>query len=131
MPLESYTSHTSNARAAQRSLVSNVNSANWLISNPIVRLSVDQLQLIRLAIWKARVRWFDIGLGLLIDMSTLQSIRVRHRCNPDDCFTDMLYGWLCQDDPQPTLQTLVRTLRSSPIHEYYPGLDKELETALS
>ena len=104
---------------------------NIFVTILIVRLSVDQLQCIRLAIWKARVRWCDIGLGLLIDMSTLQSIRIRHRFNPDDCFTEMLYCWLCQDNPQPTLKALVRTLRSPPIHDDFPGLDKELETALS
>ena len=91
---------------------------------------MDQLQRIRLAIWKVRVRWCDIGLGLLIDMSTLQSIGIRHLNNPDDCFTEMLYCWLCQDNPQPTLRALVRTLRSPSIHDDFFGLDKELETAL-
>ena len=41
-------------------------------------------------LFNARTKWFNIGLTLKVDNETLQSIRIRHREDPDKCLLEMI-----------------------------------------
>ena len=41
-------------------------------------------------LFKARTKWFNIGLTLKVDNETLLSISIRHRDDPDKCLLEMI-----------------------------------------
>ncbi|XP_064385685.1 uncharacterized protein LOC135334454 isoform X2 [Halichondria panicea] len=89
-------------------------------------LTVSQLPLLRVCIWRARVEWENIGTALHIDSSILKAIGLRNHYKPEECFTEVLYYWLCQEPP-PTLNVLKKCMMSLSLRESCPRLDEDLE----
>ena len=63
------------------------------------------------------MKWYNIGLKLGTSPSTLDSINVTCRENPDNCVTAMIKEWLNNSNPPPSWTALAEALRS-PIAGY-------------
>jgi len=87
-------------------------------------LSTCHLKRIVHATWKAREKWFDIGIALLNDIPTLNYIRTQYRCDPGECLREVFSHWLSSG--QSTSQVLLSSVKSLPIQENFPDLDLEL-----
>ena len=57
------------------------------------RLTINDLQEVKKALWEARLKWRDLGAEIGVDENTLGSISMTER-NPEDCLRKMLAGWL-------------------------------------
>ena len=64
------------------------------------------------SLWKARTKWFHIGIQLDMEISHLNVIRNKYRDEADFCFTEMLTDWLKRMNPPPTWEALVDALQS-------------------
>ena len=62
------------------------------------------------AVWKARAKWYNIGLGLKIDQGTLDSIKGSNNDDGDQ-LREMLNVWLKRCQPKPAIAVLAETLR--------------------
>ena len=65
-----------------------------------------------MAIWDARSKWYDIGVGLCVSPDTLDVIEENKRGVCDACFREMLKEWLRRPKPHPTWTELAEVLRS-------------------
>ena len=74
-------------------------------------LGPNDLQRVQDTIWKARVRWYNLGLGLGITPDSLDSIETTNTRNSNDCFRAMLTKWL-REHQQPTWSAIAEALRS-------------------
>jgi hypothetical protein len=74
-------------------------------------LTIDDLRTVQRDVWEARTKWYNIGLELDVDFSTLDAIR-RDNYDIDSCFTEMLTMWLKRVNPPPTWSAMVEALRS-------------------
>jgi hypothetical protein len=52
------------------------------------------------AAWAARCKWYDIGVELGLDMSTLDTININCREVMEDCFREALGEWLKNVSPK-------------------------------
>ena len=65
--------------------------------------------------WDVRAEWRNIGLGLGIDVGTLDSIERTNRMVVEDCLYALLKCWLQHDSPKPTRSAMIEVLRSKPL----------------
>ena len=86
-------------------------------------INAKDLGIILKAAWKARVKWYNIGLELCIAPDTLDVIQNDNRDISDRCFREMLKVWLKSETP-PTWTELVKALRSPTVG--YQELAEEL-----
>jgi hypothetical protein len=56
--------------------------------NSLEPLDIRDLYVICSNFWEARIKWYNIGLGLNLEVSDLEAIRQTNRDNVDDCFRD-------------------------------------------
>ena len=79
-------------------------------------------------VWKARAKWYHIGIELGISVHDLNAIKngANHH-DIDNCFTDMLVIWLQQ--PHATWEALANALQSEPVG--YPQLAESIAPASS
>ena len=61
-------------------------------------------------LYSARTKWYNIGLGLHMNSTDLDAIKVKHRDDPDECFRELLSTWLKQRNT--TWDDLVKALKS-------------------
>ena len=88
-------------------------------------LSLDDLGDVKEELYKARTKWYDVGLKLKVLMGTLDSIRVQYY-DPGDQLCEMLKPWLKgAAKSRPKWEVLVEVLRSPLIEE--PNLADHLE----
>jgi hypothetical protein len=66
-------------------------------------------------VWKARSKWYNIGLELGISAGTLDSIEATCQ-NPDKCVTAVIKDWL-KNKPKPSWAAVANALKS-PMVEY-------------
>ena len=64
--------------------------------------------------WDVRAEWRNIGLGLGIDVGTLDSIERTNRMVVEDCLYVLLKHWL-RNNPKPTRSAMVKVLHSKPL----------------
>ena len=74
-------------------------------------LGIKDLASVLKATWKARVKWYNIGLELDMDPGTLDVIK-RDSDSTDERFRAMLGTWLKMVEPKPTWGALAEALRS-------------------
>lgn len=75
-------------------------------------------------LWKARVKWYNLGLGLGINETILKAIQA-HFGDVDSCFREMLSYRLKMADPLSSWEVLVKALAQ-------PSVDcKELASDLA
>ena len=86
-------------------------------------INAKDLGIILKAAWKARVKWYNIGLELRIAPDTLDVIKNDNHDISDRCFCEMLKVWLKSETP-PTWTELVKALRSPTVG--YQELAEEL-----
>ena len=77
---------------------------------------LSHLHIIQNAIYDARPKWYDIGIGLHIDVSTLKTIETKYS-NTKDCLCEVITEWLKAVDPKPTWRALVGVLRTPVVDE--------------
>jgi tripartite motif-containing protein 2/3/tripartite motif-containing protein 71 len=87
-------------------------------------LDIRDLHVICSNFWEARIKWFEIGLGLNLEVSDLEVIQQTNRDNVDKCFMDMLKKWL-RTSPRPTQSNLITILRERTVG--FNQLAEELE----
>ena len=88
-------------------------------------LDIRDLYVILSNFWEARNKWFNIGLGLNLEVSDLEEIRQTNRDHVDDCFRDMLEKWL-RTSLRPTQSNLITVLRERTVG--FNQLAEELES---
>ena len=71
-----------------------------------------------------RAKWYNIGLGLGLDVGTLNSIETEHS-NNSDCLRETLTTWLKAYPPPPTWSKVVDTLRTKTVGEARLATDLE------
>ena len=64
----------------------------------------------------ARTKWYDIGIELKLDVSTLKTIESMYR-NSKDCLREVITEWLKAVHPKPTWRSLVDALRRPVVDE--------------
>ena len=77
---------------------------------------MKDLKQVRGLLFKARDKWYNIGIELEIDVETLNIINNKFD-DPGDKLVHMLQVWLKQFDPQPTWKTLAKALMAEAINE--------------
>ena len=65
--------------------------------------------------WDIRAEWRNIGLGLGINVGTLDSIERTNRMVVKDCFCALLECWLQHDNPKPTRSAMNEVLHFKPL----------------
>ena len=79
-------------------------------------LTIRDLKELREHLFKIRVKWYDIGLELDVDVGTLESIKSCYD-DPKDCLREVLKEWLKSISPPPTRLKLASALSSSAVNE--------------
>jgi len=74
------------------------------------------LSTVRNEIHAARAKWYDIGIELKVDVSTLKSIESMYS-NSKDCLREVITEWLKAVHPKPTWRSLVDALRRPVVDE--------------
>ena len=54
------------------------------------KLTYDDFDVVRNELFKARTKWYEMGLTLKMDNETLRSIEIRHCNDPDKCLEEMI-----------------------------------------
>ena len=82
-------------------------------------------------LWDARAGWFNLGLALGIDHTTLTVIKQDNGNQTESCFTEMLSVWL-KMCPPPTWETLIAKLKARSVgkRKLAKQLEKQLGLAL-
>ena len=83
-----------------------------LTANSSSVLTEDDLNQVLSVLWCTRFMWFQLGLALLIDISTLEVIKRDNPHSTDDCFRSMVVTWLRGSNPIPCWNALAEALRS-------------------
>lgn len=78
-----------------------------------VDLVSKNLPKVQTLIWKAREKWFNLGLELGVDEVSLKVLKQQH--DVDTCFREMLSSWLKMIDPLPTWEGLLAALKAPPV----------------
>ena len=105
--------------------------ATFFLSLHVVDLVSKNLSKVLDMLWNARDGWFNLGLALGIDHTTLKVIKKDNASDTDACFTEMLSVWL-KMDPPPTWETLVAALKACSVgqRKLAKQLKKQLGLAL-
>ena len=74
------------------------------------------LSTVRNEIHDARTKWYDIGIELKVDVSTLKTIESMYS-NSKDCLREVITEWLKAVHPKPTWRSLVDALRRPVVEE--------------
>ena len=80
------------------------------------------LRTVRNEIHDARTKWYDIGIELKVDVSTLKNIESTYT-DSKDCLREVLTGWLKAVDPKPTWKALVDALNTRVVDEHKLAAD--------
>lgn len=81
------------------------------------RLRLEDIQQVYSATFDFRSKWYDIGLALKIDATSLDAIWANNSHNVQDCLYSMLAVWLKRSEPKPTWAELKRAMKypTSPV----------------
>ena len=93
------------------------------------QLDIGDLVDVQNSVWEARMKWYNIGLGLLISPGTLDAIKGNERGICERCFREILKNWLNRSNPKPTWTELAGVLRSPSVG--YERLAEQLSNHLS
>ena len=80
------------------------------------RLMPNDLHQVYTEVYATRPKWNNIGLAFNLPPATLESIRIKHREDPDSCLREMLYTQLKLEHPL-TWRDVVNGLRCSTVGE--------------
>ena len=74
------------------------------------------LSTVRNEIHAVRAKWYDSGIELKVDVSTLKTIESMYS-NSKDCLREVITEWLKAVHPKPTWRSLVDALRKPVVDE--------------
>ena len=74
------------------------------------------LSTVRNEIHDARTKWYDIGIELNVDVSTLKAIDSMYK-DSKDCLREVITEWLKAVHPKPTWRSLIDALRRPAVGE--------------
>ena len=81
-----------------------------------IELTNEDLRTILTELFEAKIKWFDIGVQLELDVSVLEGINLKANSDPNDCFRNMLITWLRSSSKvEKTWRTLVEVLKSNTV----------------
>ena len=83
---------------------------------PSGQLTLEDLREVRGALYKARAKWYHIGVQLNLSVGKMDAIRLEFIYN-NDCFTEMCSHWLRRVDPRPSWAALTKALESPLVGE--------------
>ena len=90
-------------------------------------LTIKNLHAVYTAVFEARTKWYDIGLGLNVAPDTLDSIKSDAQFhNPGEKLRETLKVWL-KTDTEPTWQDIVGVLKSRVVGESKLASDIEAD----
>lgn len=97
-----------------------------------VDLVPDNLAKVRNLLWDASPDWFDLGLELGINQTSLRIIGHDNHDVVKRCFTDMLSEWLKMIDPLPSWEALISALRQPSVgrKDVAKVVEKEIGTSV-
>ena len=79
-----------------------------------MELTNEDLVTILTELFEAKIKWFDVGLQLKLDVSILEGIKANS--DPNDCFHEMFIAWLKSSSKvEKTWKTLVMVLKSKTV----------------
>ena len=87
-------------------------------------LSQNDLRLLLVKTWDARIKWYNIGSELGTDPSTLESIQHDQRDNCDKCYREILLHWL-RSNKRKTWKVVVDALKCCAVG--YEQLSEEVK----
>ena len=67
-------------------------------------------------LYAVQTEWYNLGLELGLQTTTLDSIDVKYDRDPSQCFREVLKEWL--KGVNPTWQAMVNALRSPSVRQY-------------
>ena len=82
------------------------------------------LRTVQCALWDAKCEWYNLGLELGLDKSTLHAIKISYREQVKDCFREVLSQWL--DLVTPSWKALVKALRAPTVD--FPHIASKIES---
>ena len=82
------------------------------------RLSVDDFATVQRKLYAVNTEWYNLGLELGQQVSTLDSIEDKYGGDPSKCFRQVLKEWLKGVDPPPTWQGMANALKSRTVRQY-------------
>ena len=91
-------------------------------------LTIDNLRVVRKAVWDARAAWKDIGIELDLKVSDLDVISKTNHENINKCFSDMLTLWLKRVNPPPKWSAMVEALKEPAVG--FEDLAKQVECSV-
>jgi predicted GTPase len=86
-------------------------------------LTVDDLAAVQSKAWRARHKWYNIGLELGLKADDLDCIQMS---DPGSCFREMLKQWLRQERIEKTWDKLIKALQSETVN--YGALANSIAT---
>ena len=60
----------------------------------IAQLTIEDLQMVKSALWDVREKWKDLGVELSVTQTTLDSINITQRGDSGSCLREILAVWL-------------------------------------
>lgn len=79
--------------------------------------------MIRELFYDVRLKWFDLGIELKVNMEELDVVKLKNGNDPGVCFREMLRIWLKIIDNPPTWKAMADALTAKAINEL--GLAKK------
>ena len=70
-----------------------MDNLHFILLHNIGHLSPNDLRRVQDAVWEARTKWYNLGLGLDITPDSLDTIKLDN-ASTNDCFRAMLTKWL-------------------------------------
>ena len=92
------------------------------------RLRLDDLVVVQRKLYAVNTKWYNLGLELGQQVSTLDRIDAKYRGDTSECFRQVLTEWLKGVDPPPTWQAMVNALMSPTVAQYH--LAEQIKTEL-
>ena len=74
------------------------------------RLTTDDIKEVLDKVWKARNKWYNIGIQLEVNVNDLDSIKQSCNNYPGECFREMLITWLRQTPDGASWKSLISAL---------------------
>jgi len=89
---------------------------------------VGDLADVQRKLYAVKTEWYNLGLELGQQVSTLDSIDTKYSGDPSQCFRQVLKEWLKGVNPPPTWQVMVNALKSPTVAQ--PQVAEQIQTGL-
>ena len=84
------------------------------------------LKTVQVELWDVKCKWYNLGLELDLDKSSLDAISANRHEQVEDCFREVLSQWLDLATPSTSWKALVKALRSPAVD--FPQVASKIES---